>query len=230
MFIVFYLIILLIGCSVLVAIYIRRKKDSDAEKNLIKKETVNDFMNVKNIINNQLYTRDDHLCCYIKIEPVNIDLMSDKEMRFLQKSLTAEFSNLKNDFKLTAVSKPEDNTKLVGKYSRRLQETDNFKRKKLFRLEIQASQKRAKNQEAPTREYYYMLWKDDNETENEFLKRVIEFKTKFTNCHIPAEIIKTPDIIQMIEATCNPQYAVHEDLCPELNFTFLLKKELSDEQ
>ena len=75
----------------------------------------------------------------------------------------------------------------------------------------------------PTRKYYFHLWAD-RETDEEFKKRVESLREKLDNCGIKAKIISQTEIVEFIEMVANPQYAVPEDLKPEINFSFLVKQ------
>lgn len=228
-FLLIYLLILLCGAAVLFIIHKKRQKDAQEEKSEKDSETANDFMNVTNIINNILYTKDAKMCAYFKINPVNIDLMSDRDMQKMTEALTAEFSSLRHPFKIIAASTQEDISPIMAQYSRVLQSSDDPKIRAILRNEIQERQTQVQNAEVPSRNYYCMIWAE-NETAEEFDKRMRDFLMKFNNCGIRAEIILQKDIIEMIELTANPQYAVAEDINPEFNFLTILKQYESGER
>ena len=43
-------------------------------------QTLNEFLNIKEIKNNYLYTLDGQVIVFIKINPINIELLSNEEM------------------------------------------------------------------------------------------------------------------------------------------------------
>ena len=54
-----------------------------------KEKTCNEEINVKDIRNNFLYTNDNKVMCYIKIHPLNLYLLSNKEKESIMKQLLA---------------------------------------------------------------------------------------------------------------------------------------------
>lgn len=221
MFLIIYaLVVAVIGTACLLYLHFRKNRDHEADRNTFKAETANNFLNVKNVINSQLFNKDNDVCSYIKVEPVNINLMEEKELRLMSEALAAEFSDMIHDFKYIAVSKPEDNSELISLYSRGRQNTTNAKRRALYLEEITSSQTRVQKLEVPTREFYFMLWQE-NETEKDFMKRVIDFRDRLIRCRIQAKVGVQKEIIQLIAQTTSPQYVVDEELNPELNITLL---------
>jgi len=69
-------------------------------------KTAQEFVNVKDIHDRFLYTRDGQIIAYIKIHPISIDLFSDSEKEQISKVLTAELSSVQKPFKFLAVSRP----------------------------------------------------------------------------------------------------------------------------
>ena len=43
-------------------------------------QSLNEFLNIKNIKENYLYTLDEQVISFIKVNPMNIELLSDKEL------------------------------------------------------------------------------------------------------------------------------------------------------
>ena len=43
-------------------------------------QSLNDFLNIKDIKNNYLYTLDGQVILFIKVFPINIELLSDDEL------------------------------------------------------------------------------------------------------------------------------------------------------
>lgn len=43
-------------------------------------QSLNEFLNIKDIKRNYLYTLDEQVISFIKVNPMNIELLSDKEL------------------------------------------------------------------------------------------------------------------------------------------------------
>ena len=77
------------------------KKKNKIDNN---KETAQDFVNVKDIKDKFLYTRDGKIISYIQINPIDINLLSKREKQTLARTLTAELTSERKTFKFIAVS------------------------------------------------------------------------------------------------------------------------------
>lgn len=103
-------------------------KTSDGKE----QQTANEFVNVRDIRDRYLYTRDNKVMMYIKINPIAIDLLSEREKKILTKQLTAELSAEQKPFKFLAVSRPVDISPLISEYSQLMAGTSNQKQKELL--------------------------------------------------------------------------------------------------
>ena len=81
------------------------KKKNKIDNN---KETAQDFVNVKDIKDKFLYTRDEKIISYIQINAIDINLLSKREKQTLARTLTAELTSERKTFKFIAVSRPVD--------------------------------------------------------------------------------------------------------------------------
>lgn len=70
--------------------------------------TAQEFVNVKDITDKYLYTRDGLVFMYIRLYPISPDLLSRREKRSLTRQLTAEISAEPFKFGFTALSRPVD--------------------------------------------------------------------------------------------------------------------------
>lgn len=118
-------------------VYMKLSKRKNC-KNITSKDqqTANEFINVKDIRDKYLYTRDNKIMMYIKVSPISIDLLSSREKKGLTKQLTAELSGEQKPFKFLAVSRPVDISPLINDYSQLMVSTSNQKQKELLRNEI----------------------------------------------------------------------------------------------
>ena len=68
-------------------------------------QSLNEFLNVKNIKENFLYTLDGQVIQFIKVEPINIELLTDDELESKMNFSSIEFSECicVNDVKQTFI-------------------------------------------------------------------------------------------------------------------------------
>lgn len=190
------------------------KKSSRKAKNEEDEEqkTANEFVNVKDIKDRYLYTRDGYIIMYIKINPISIDLLSEREKKLLCKTLTAELSSEQKSYKFLAVSRPVDISPLINEYTGIISNTADQKQKDLLRNEMLVMSNYALSGEVVERQFYIMLWeKYEEDIEREISKRCYEFKSKLESGNIQCEILKQQDIVRLCNLINNPAYTNIED-------------------
>lgn len=208
-------ILIILFCSLVGGIILFfLKKSSKKVKNIEGEEqkTANEFVNVKDIKDRYLYTRDGYIIMYIKINPISIDLLSEREKKLLCKTLTAELSSEQKSYKFLAVSRPVDISPLINEYTGIISNSSDQKQKDLLRNEMLVMSNYALSGEVVERQFYIMFWeKYEEDIEREISKRCYEFKSKLESGNIQCEILKQQDIVRLCNLINNPAYTNIED-------------------
>ena len=187
-----------------------------AEKNKFKDKnvpdvTANEFINVKDICGNFLYTRDGLTLCYLKLTPISIDLYSKTEKKNIVRTLTAEMSGTQFPFKFIAVSRPIDISPLLNELNSLLM-TTNLKQKELLKAEMIEMSNFAMGGDIVERQFYIVIWDKSHEgVERELMNRARLFVENFTGSRIPCEILQQQDIVRLCNLVNNPSYSHIED-------------------
>ena len=71
-------------------------------------QSLNEFLNIKNIKETYLYTLDEQVISFVKVNPMNIELLSDKELETKMDSSSIEFSNEQYPYKIIVVPRAVD--------------------------------------------------------------------------------------------------------------------------
>lgn len=171
--------------------------------------TAQDFVNVRDIKDKILYTKDNKIFAYVKITPISIDLLSSNEKEQLIKNLSAEISSERKSFKFFAISRPVDISNLINELTILKSESIDLKQKELLTYELKEYNAYALSGEVIERQYFIILWEDTDsfEAEDTLIKRAREFATKFDNCGIQAHLIGQQEIYQFLNLFANPNYA-----------------------
>ncbi len=206
------LVIIICIISSVVVLVIKNKNKIQSKTNLTNAQiTANEFINVKDIRDRFLYTRDGQIIAYIKISPISIDLFSDNEKEQMCRVLTAELSSNKKPFKFLAVSRPVDISPLINEYTQLLSETSDQKQKELLRNEMMVVSNYATSGEVVERQFYIMLWKRYQDgVENDLIKECREFCQKFESLNICCEIINEQEIVRLCNLINNPAYTYYD--------------------
>lgn len=205
-------IVICIIAGAVVLFFIKRNKNKEQTELSNAQITANEFINVKDIKDRFLYTRDGQIIMYIKINPISIDLFSDIEKEQICSSLTAELSSIRKPFKFLAVSRPVDISPLINEYTQLLSETNNQKQKELLRNEMMVMSNYAISGDVVERQFYIMIWDRYHEhVEKDILKECREFVSKFESGNIRCEILKEQEILRLCNLVNNPAYVGLED-------------------
>jgi hypothetical protein len=207
-------IIMILLCAIAGAValfFLKRPMQLKNDQINENQKTAQEFVNVKDIHDRFLYTRDGQIIAYIKIHPISIDLFSDSEKEQISKVLTAELSSVQKPFKFLAVSRPVDITPLVNEYQSLLLETTDQKQKELLRHEIMEISNFATSGEVIERNFFIMIWSRYREgIESDLIKECKEMIQKFESVNISSDIIKEQEIVRLCNLINNPAYIYYE--------------------
>ena len=174
------------------------KKKEKKKKLTAEQITAQEFTNVLNIQNNYLYTRDGYVIGYIKILPVSVGLLSQREKETLVKQLTAELSVEKEPFHFLAISRPVDMQPLLESYAHLRNETSDPYRRELLRKEMENLSDFTFGDEIVERQFFFY-----------FSMKAAE--EHFEAVGIKTEIIKDQDIVRLCNLVNNPAVVSIED-------------------
>lgn len=197
------------GAAFLLVLKFRKRRAADMEDAAAK--AAHEFVNVRDIQGNLLYTQDGKALCYTKISPISVDLFSKREQQTLSRSLTAEMSGNQDEFQFLAVSRPVDISPLLTELSALLSTPDR-KQKELLRCEIAEMNDYAISGEIVERQFYTSLWQEAGpDAQRELIGRAKRFALNFTNCGVPCELLTQQEIVRLCNLISNPAYSHLED-------------------
>lgn len=204
------IILCLVGGGVAYFFIKRAEKNKYKDKN-VPQSTANEFINVKDICGNFLYTRDGLALCYLKLTPISIDLYSKTEKKNIVRTLTAEMSATQFPFKFIAVSRPIDISPLLNELHSLLMTTD-MKQKELLRAEMIEMSNFAMGGDIVERQFYIVIWDKAHEgIERELMNRARLMAENFNGSKISCEILQQQDIVRLCNLVNNPSYTHIED-------------------
>lgn len=194
------------------------KKESESNFAL----TAQEFSNVKDIRDIFLYTRDEYIISYVKVNSISIDLLSEMEKKSYTRKLTDEFSEVEDPFIFLAVSRPVDITPLVNDYVEMIHSTDDPLRKALLRNEIKVISEFSLSGEVVQREFFYKVWERNTESaESTLRKRTSDMAGMLESAGLSCEILKRHSIIRLCNLVNNPTFAAIEDTDVDLSIPYL---------
>lgn len=177
------------------------------KKENTKEDSVQQFVNVIDIKDKFLYTKDGYIMSYIQIPSIDINLLSEREKRNKGNTLTAEFSAIDKILKFLAISRPVDISPLLAEYQQIYSATSNLKQKELLKHEMKSITNFALSGEIVERQFYIMIWEKCEEgIEIDITKRAMEIIYMFESAGIKASILTEKDIIRLCNLINNPTF------------------------
>ncbi len=190
--------------------YVHRKERIDIFK-LFQKEksqSLNEFLNIKDIKKNYLYTLDEQVILFIKVNPMNIELLSDEELVQKMDLSAIEFSTEQYPYKILVIPRAVD-------ISEHIREQEELKRTlqddiciKILNNRIIATSELVENKNIIENEFYIMIFDKTKENiENELNKRANNWISRLKNTGISSKVLEERDIILLVKSFTIPEFA-----------------------
>ncbi len=171
-----------------------------------------DFVNVFDIANNTLVTRDGFIIKFLRIYPISIELFTDREKEVLKNNLSVELSKEDLEFKFLSFSRPVDISPVLENLQLKLSETANTKRRELLRAEIKELTKYALSGEVVERRFYFQIYAKDTTVGKRVLENKLNhIKLAFSSATLKCEEVNDKEIIQICNLINNPRYVHLEE-------------------
>ncbi len=177
-----------------------------------KQKSCNEEINILDIKNNAIYTRDNYVIMALKLNSINIQLFSKRELNQKVKEITSELASDLKELKFLSISRPVDVTDLVEKLRGILSKSDIQKQKNLLKQNIRETIRLTITGEVVERQNFITIFdKNSDMVEKELLKRAMDLVNKFGNCGIKVDILNEQELIQLCNSTLNINFAFRED-------------------
>ena len=175
-------------------------------------QTANEFINVKDVRGSILYTKDNRLFSFLRINPISLELLSPREKDKKIKNFATEFSSENKSFKFFSISRPVDVSGISSWLTGMLQEATDPIQKEMLINEIKETGAFAITGEVIERQFYLIIWESANEDgQREILRRANELENKLSGCEIVAELCSQDAIVRLLNLFANPNFAHMED-------------------
>ena len=184
-----------------------KKKEKD-----ITTSTAAQEINILDIKNNLIYTRDNLIIAILKINSLNMQLFSKKELINKIKDITSELSTETKEFKMTSIARPVDVGSLIDFLRNILNNSTDSIQKRLLRENIRETLNLTLIGDAVERQNLLIISEvlTDN-ADQEIQKRARELVQKFDNCGMKLEILNDQYLIQVCNSFTNMNVATKED-------------------
>ncbi len=189
----------------------RDKKNKEKIKVEIKQKTAQDWLPVADVYNSLLYRKDKHLVAILKVEPINISLLSDNEKKRIIAALHEVFNGIQEQIQIISIGRSVDLDGYIAGMEQTAQETQNFSRKKLLRGYIRQAAEMAAGGDTLERRFYILLsQKQGKYAEEELKNRARELAGNVASAGLSAELCSDKLIIDLLFAFHQPGQSAFE--------------------
>lgn len=184
--------------------------------NIFKKNnniTLNEFLNIKDIPRgkNYLTTLDGQIILFVKINPINVDLLSNEELEAKMDLMSMEFSNEQYPYKLLVIPRTVDIAEHIHEQENLKNKSKNDINTKIIEERIKFTTNLVANKDIIENEFYLIIWmKNLENSEIEINKRANAWTSRLRNCEFSSEILKEKDIILLMKSFTIPEFARQE--------------------
>ena len=186
----------------------RRVKDIIKSFNKEKTQSLNEFLNIKDIKDNYLYTLDGQVILFIKVFPINIELLSDDELEVKMDANSIEFSNEQYPYKILVIPRAVDISEHIREQEELKKTLDDEVCIKIINNRIIDTTEIVENKNIIENEFYIMIYDNFKDNiENELNKRANNWIKRLKNCELKSEVLEERDIILLIKSFTIPEFA-----------------------
>ena len=165
-------------------------------------KSLNEFLNIRKIEDNFLYTLDKQVISFIRVHPINTELFSEEE-----------FSNEQQPYTIFIIPRKVDIADFI-------KEQEDLKKKlkdeasiRIVEKRIIATHEMVANKNIIENEFYLCIWENASENVEEKLeKRAINWKNRLKQCDLESEILEKTEIILLIKSFTIPEFARKESV------------------
>lgn len=205
----------------------KRKKvlSPEEEIKLKRQETAQQWIPIADIDKNIIYRKDNLLLGILRVQPENLDLLSDNEKRRKIESLTEGFNGETEGFQIFCIGRPVDlNNYLEWLQEKAIMEQD-FTRKRVLRGYIQKASQIASSGEMMERRFYIIITKKlDGRAEEELITRLEELQSKLSLAELTSHICSDDELLDVFSLFVNPIQAAFETTEIEYTLGTILDK------
>lgn len=187
-----------------------------------KKLTANELTDVKDIRRNTLYTKSEYILGYLKLKPINIDLLTKEEKESLCISLTSTFKTEKKPFSFYSIPRAIDMDSYIKFLSDKYdQEVVNPKRKMLLNAMISDATNKVMNATNFEHQFYIKVWESVKEKNPEINleERLKDFEERFRSVQNETYRLSDIEIIKLCNLFGNSNTAILENYDPNIQYT-----------
>lgn len=176
-----------------------------------KEKTAQQWIPIADIDNCITYRKDNIMIGMIRVQPENLELLSDKEKRRKVESLAEELNGITEGLQIFCIGRPVDLNNYLEWLQDKAKIEQDFTRKMVLKGYIKQASQMASSGETTERRFYIIITKTvGNKGEEELINKLNELQGKFSQAELTTEICKEDEILDVYSLFANPVQASFE--------------------
>lgn len=163
-----------------------------------------------------IFTRDNYIISYIRLYPINIELLSEEEKESRCNRLTGEFKGEQKKFAFLAIPRTLDMEEYMSFLSTALEEEiTNVKRKMLLEIMVDEAAKKVMSTCNFEHQFFIQLWEKveagkEEQKIRQLEERITEFERRYDNIQNQTKVLDNTELLKMINMFTNSSTALFD--------------------
>lgn len=205
-----------------------KKKETLTEEERVqqtKQKTAQQWMPVADIKNSLIYRKDNTLIGMFRVEPLNLELLSDNEKRRIIEALAEGLNGETESFQIFCIGRPVDLNSYLDWLQEKAKHESDYTRKNILKGFIQQAFETARSGEVIERRFYTIITKkyDNDKSEKELLTRLTDLQSKFLQAELKTKICNEDELMDVLSLFVNPIEMAFEQVALSYNDITILE-------
>jgi hypothetical protein len=180
----------------------------EQQEQLSKQKTAQQWIPVSDIRNNIVIKKNGKLVMMLRIQPLNLDLLSDRECNKKVEALVEGFNGQNESLQFFCIGRPVDLNNYLQRLQDKVKQENNFTRKMLLKGSIQHASKVASSGDITERRFYLIISKPmGKKAEEELSMRIEQLKMALFNAELHSDVCREDELIDVLSLFANPVQA-----------------------
>lgn len=189
------------------------KKPTQEDAAIISKQlTAQQWMPVADIDNSIVYRKDGNLLSMLRVQPINLELLSDNENRQLASAFCEALNGEKEALQIFCIGRPVDLNSYLDWLQDKAKREINFTKKTLLKKYIRHASMTASSGETMERRFYIIATAkySANKSTEDLLLRLKELQNKLSKANLISSICSDDEILDVLSLFAHPVQAAYE--------------------
>lgn len=188
-----------------------------------REKTANQWIPIADIEGNVVYRKDGLLVGMLRVQPLNIELFSDKEKNRKIEALAEELNGEKEGLQIFCIGRPVDLNGYLEWLQDIAKQEQDYTRKRVLKAFIKEASNTASSGETVERRFYIIITKKaGKKAEEELISRLRDLQHKLSSADLVSSICKDDELMDVYSLFAHPAQASFERTTIEMDFAPIL--------